>query len=146
LHFFFFAKVKLGIVRRISRSKMLLIFILFLLNGLSTLTQGYKVGPGNAEDCWTTGACLQSVMVNQIVADDPLTCEASCQASPDCVWFTHYGNTLYSSMSHYINIYRERAFLETLEFLEIFGNFGKIWKFWSFLDIFRHFLEILENF
>ena len=42
------------------------------------------------EDCWTNGACLESVMTNQILAESTFACEDLCRQSPDCVWFTHY--------------------------------------------------------
>ena len=42
------------------------------------------------EDCWTKGACLESVMINANQANDPLTCENFCKNLADCSWFTHY--------------------------------------------------------
>lgn len=44
------------------------------------------------EDCWSKGACLQSVLINAINAEDPLTCENFCQTQEGCKWFTYYGN------------------------------------------------------
>ena len=41
-------------------------------------------------DCWSYGACLQSVMIDQMASKDPLTCETFCQSKPDCSWFTYY--------------------------------------------------------
>ena len=41
-------------------------------------------------DCWSYGACLQSVMIDQVPSEDPLSCEKFCQAKPDCSWFTYY--------------------------------------------------------
>ena len=41
-------------------------------------------------DCWSYGACLQSVMIDQMASKDPKTCETFCQSKPDCSWFTYY--------------------------------------------------------
>ena len=34
----------------------------------------------------------QSVMVNELTANDPLMCENACKNQNDCVWFTYYSN------------------------------------------------------
>ena len=39
-----------------------------------------------------TGACLQSVMVNEIGVYGPSECEDFCRNLPDCTWFTYYSD------------------------------------------------------
>ena len=39
-----------------------------------------------------TGACLQSVMVNEIGVYGPFECEDFCRNLPDCTWFTYYSD------------------------------------------------------
>ena len=62
---------------------MLIQLTLFLLLTRRTLAQN---------DCWTDGACLQSVMIDQIPSEDPVTCENFCKNNAECVWFTYYAD------------------------------------------------------
>ena len=43
------------------------------------------------EECWTEGACFQSVMIDETAAESPAKCENECINTPDCSWFTFYG-------------------------------------------------------
>ena len=59
-----------------------LLALLFLVQ--STMAQ--------SSDCWTDGACLQSVMIDQTPSEDPITCENFCKNNAECVWFTYYAD------------------------------------------------------
>ena len=45
---------------------------------------------GQFEDCWTQGACLESVLIDQIKSEDTLTCLEFCNGLENCAWFTQY--------------------------------------------------------
>ena len=66
-----------------SLGAMLLQLALFLLLVQNVWAQN---------DCWTDGACLQSVMIDQTPAEDPVTCENFCKNNAECVWFTFYAD------------------------------------------------------
>ena len=59
-------------------------------------------------DCWSAGACLQSVMIDQAPSKDPLSCENFCKNIAECVWFTYYeDNGVCTAMTECINFSHE---------------------------------------
>ncbi len=45
------------------------------------------------EDCWTSGACTESPLIDETATEDPEGCEKYCKDNPDCIWFTFYDQT-----------------------------------------------------
>ena len=50
------------------------------------------ISADRAEDCWTKGACLQSVMIDSTGVESATACENFCGTLSDCSWFTFYAD------------------------------------------------------